>query len=140
MAGLDRVIDTLPVMKVGIFPLPQVILVAIIVGLFIDHETATLDLDGVAVFQEAHQFRTVIAALIMAPREVLALIEDDLQNKICISCHHIPRIIITDSLSPCPVCAACVCLCVCEWVLRDEVFTLPMLASGQFACPLDRPA
>lgn len=113
MAGLDRVIDALPVMKVGIFPLPQVILVAIIVGLFIDHEAATLDLDGVALFQEAHQFPTVIAALIMAPGEVLALIEDDLQNKMCISCHHIPCIDITDSLSPCPVHAACVGMCVC---------------------------
>lgn len=110
MARLDRITDTLPVMKVGIFPLPQVILVAIIVGLFIDHETAALDLDGVALFQEAHQFRTVIAALITAPGEVLALIEDDLQNKICISCHHIN---ITDRLSPCPVCAACVCMCEC---------------------------
>lgn len=113
MAGLDRVIDALPVMKVGIFPLPQVILVAIIVGLFIDHEAATLDLDGVALFQEAHQFPTVIAALIMAPGEVLALIEDDLQNKMCISCHHIPCTDITDSLSPRPVRAACVGTCVC---------------------------
>lgn len=86
MTGLDRVVDTHPVMEVRIVSFPQVVLVAVVVGFFIDHETATLHPDGVAVFQEAHQVHTVIAALKMAPREVLALIEDDLDMGIVMVC------------------------------------------------------
>lgn len=78
VTGLDRVVDTHPLMKVRIFSFPQVVLIANVVGFFIDHETATLYPDGVAVFQEAHQFCTVIVALKMASTEVLSLIEDDL--------------------------------------------------------------
>lgn len=78
VTGLDRVIDAQPMMEVRIVSSPQVVLVATVVGFFINHETATLHPDGVALVQEAHQVRTVTAALKMAPREVLALIEDDL--------------------------------------------------------------
>lgn len=78
VTGLDRVIDAQPMMEVRIVSSPQVVLVATVVGFFINHETATLHPDGVALVQEAHQVCTVTAALKMAPREVLALIQDDL--------------------------------------------------------------
>lgn len=82
VTGADTVVDTHPVMEVRVVSLPQVVLVAIVVGFFIDHIAATLHPDGVAVVQKAHQVWTVSAALKMAPREVLVLIEDDLDIEI----------------------------------------------------------
>lgn len=82
MAGADRVIDTQPVLEVRILSSPQVVLISRVVGFFIDHEAAALHPDGVAVVEEAHQVRTIVAALKMAPREVLVLIEDNLDVEI----------------------------------------------------------
>lgn len=82
MTGTDGVVDTVPVMEVRIVSWAQVVLVAAVVGFFIDHEAAALHPDGVAVVQEAHQVGTVTAALKVAPREVLVLIEDDLDMEI----------------------------------------------------------
>lgn len=78
VTGADRVVDPHPVMVVRIVSSLQVVLVAIEVGFFIDHEAATFHLNGVAVFDVAHQVCTGIAALKMAPREVLVLVENDL--------------------------------------------------------------
>lgn len=80
--GADAVVDAHPLMDVGIVSFPQVVLVAGVVGLFVDHEAAALHPDGVAVADEAHQVRTVIAALQMVPREVFVLIEDNLDVEI----------------------------------------------------------
>lgn len=82
MTRADRVVDTHPVMEVRILSSSQVVLVSSVVGVFIDHEAATLHPDGVAVVEEAHQVRTVTATLKMAPREVLVLIEDNLDMEI----------------------------------------------------------
>lgn len=60
----------------------QVVLVAIVVGFFIDHEGAALHPDGVAAVEGAHQVRTVIATLIMTPREVLVFIKGNLDREI----------------------------------------------------------
>lgn len=65
-------------MEVRILSSLQIVLVPVVVGFFIDHEAAVLHLDGVAAADMAHQVSTVAAALIMAPREVLFLVEDNL--------------------------------------------------------------
>ena len=74
--GADGVAD--PVLEVGILPPPQVVLVSRVVGFLVDHEAAALHPDRAAAAEEAHQVRAVIAALELAPGEVLVLIEDDL--------------------------------------------------------------
>lgn len=60
----------------------QVVLAAVVVGFFIDHEGAALHPDGVAAFEDARHIRNVTGALKMAPREVLALIKDDLDMEV----------------------------------------------------------
>lgn len=74
--GADGVAVPRPLTEVGILPSPQVVLVARVVGFLIDHEAAVLNPDGVAASEEEHQVGAVIAALKMAPAEVLALVED----------------------------------------------------------------
>lgn len=85
VTGADRVVDTQPGIIVRILPSSQVVLVSSIVRFFIDHEAAALHLDGVAAANVAHQVRTFIAALKMAPREVLVLIEDNLNMAIAMA-------------------------------------------------------
>ena len=79
--GADTFVDAHPVMEVRIASSSQVVLVALVAGFFIDHEDAALHPDGVAAVQSAHQVGTVTAALKMAPREVLVLIEGDLDTE-----------------------------------------------------------
>lgn len=67
-------------MVVWIVPFLQVVLVAIVVGLFIDHEAARLHPDGAAALEGAHQVHTVAMAHVTAPGEVPVLIKDDLWN------------------------------------------------------------
>lgn len=69
-------------MEVRILPSPKVVLAPIVIGFFVNHETAAFHPDGVAAAEEVHQVWTVIAALNMAPREVLVLIEDNLDIEI----------------------------------------------------------
>lgn len=81
-AGAHSVAYAQPVMEVRVISSTQVVLDATVVGLFIDHEAATLYSDGVAAAQLTFQVSTVITALKMAPAEVLALIKDDLDMEI----------------------------------------------------------
>lgn len=69
-------------MEVRILPSRQVVLAPIVIGFFVNHERAALHSDGVAAAEEARQVCTVIAALNMAPGEVLVLIEDNLDMEL----------------------------------------------------------
>lgn len=62
-AGADGVAGARPLVEVRVIPPPQVILVSSVVWFLVDHEAAALHLDGAAAAEEAHQVRTVTAAL-----------------------------------------------------------------------------
>lgn len=81
-AGADRVVDAGPLVEVRIIPPPQVVLVSSVVWFLIDHEAAALHFDRAAAAEETQQVGTVAAALKMASREVLVLVEDDLEMEI----------------------------------------------------------
>lgn len=66
-------------LEVWILPSPQVVLITTEVRFLVDHEAAALHADGVAATDEAAQVGTVIRARVPTSREVVVLVEDNLQ-------------------------------------------------------------
>ena len=77
-AGADGVIVTHPALVVRVLSSGQHILVAGVVGLLIQHPTATVHLDGVAAAEMGVHVRAVCVALIGAALEVPVLKKSDL--------------------------------------------------------------
>lgn len=77
-AWADTATEAHPSLVIGILSPPHEVLVAHEVGSFIDHEAATLHLDGVAAAEVRVKVRAVIAALIAPTLEVLVLVKDNL--------------------------------------------------------------
>ena len=78
-AGADGVIEAVPALVVGVLPSHEDVLVAHVVGSFIDHPGAAIHPDGVTAADVGAELGTVTAAFIVMTLEVLVLIEVDLQ-------------------------------------------------------------
>ena len=75
---LDVVIEAHPLLLIRVLPWAQDVLVAHVVGPFVQHPAAALHPDGAAAAEEGAQVRAVAAALIALTLEVPVLKEYDL--------------------------------------------------------------
>lgn len=80
-AGLDTIVESHPLLAIGVLPGAEDVLVALVVGSLIDHPHATLHADGVAAVEVGVQVRTVGAAVVAAALELLVLVESDLWQR-----------------------------------------------------------
>lgn len=80
-AGLDAIVESHPLLAIGVLPGAEDVLVALVVGSLVDHPHATLHSDGVAAVEVRVQVRTVSAAVVAAALELLVLVECDLQQR-----------------------------------------------------------
>jgi len=69
------------VLVVRVLPGAQHVLVAGVVGTFIQHPAATLHLDGIAAAQIGAQVRTVSTALVASALEVFIFVENNLEER-----------------------------------------------------------
>ena len=77
-ARRDAVIEAHPLLLVGVLPRAQDVLVAHVVGPFVQHPAAALHPDGATAAEEGVQVRAVAATLIALALEVPVLKEYDL--------------------------------------------------------------
>lgn len=79
--GADTGAEAHPPLIVRVLSLLHEVLVAHVVGSFVDHEAAIVHPDGVAAAEVGVKVRAVVAALVAATLEVFVLVEDDLESK-----------------------------------------------------------
>ena len=79
-ARVDAVVESHPLLVVGIFPGAHDVLVARVVGELVQDPAAALHLDGVAVAEVRAQVGAVGAALVLPSLEVLVLEEFNLHG------------------------------------------------------------
>lgn len=84
-AGSDTAADSHPTVVVRIVPFFHEILVACVICPFIDHETATLHSDGVAVAEIGMQICAVTRELITTALEIPVFIKNNLEHKTMIT-------------------------------------------------------
>lgn len=77
----DTTVEAHPVVKVRILPTAQDVLIPHIVGLLVGHPMTPHDPYGVAAVEVSISVSAVSRALIGAPLEVGAFVEDDLMTK-----------------------------------------------------------
>lgn len=81
LAGADAVVEAHPVVVVGVLAGAHDVLVAHVVRLLVGHPVTAAHSDGVAAVEVLESVHTVTAALPVAALEVMAFIEDDLEQK-----------------------------------------------------------
>lgn len=81
LAGAEAIAQPHPALVLRVLSPEQDILVAHVVGPFVDHPGPTLHADGVAATQVSVEIQTVAVALVASTQEVFVLKKDDLEQK-----------------------------------------------------------